>query len=203
MQWKPEMKRHFPYLKPLMLVISKSTAWNQAFSMLISQSCAIMLFHWMRYATGSISNFLKSSCEGAKRPKGGGGWEGGVPPPTVWSFFVFQCGIVCSGAYFRGYFHIFLHIISVFNWVLGTYCHIVIKKKKKKSSLFLEISGNPEISGNVTSLLNANKAGSMGKRTIWNLEPTQSSVRLPIQPTLFAFSATAYGKGTAETALKH
>ena len=61
------------------------------------------------------------------------------------NIFVFQCGIVCSGAYFRGYFHIFLHIISVFNWVLGTYCHIVIKKKKKikkKASLFLEISGN-------------------------------------------------------------
>ena len=78
----------------------------------------------------------------------------GSPPPTVWSFFVFQCGIVCSGAYFRGYFHIFLDIICVFNWVLGTYCHIVIwkKEKKKKASLFLEKSGNPEISGNVASL---------------------------------------------------
>ena len=57
------------------------------------------------------------------------------------------------------YFHIFLHIISVFNWVLGNYCHIVkIKKKvkkykkkskkvkkKKKTSLFLKISGNPEM----------------------------------------------------------
>ena len=105
---------------------------------------------WLRDATESIPNFLKTSCEGAKRPRGGGGV--GVPPPTVWSFFVFQCGIVCSGAYFRWYFHIFLHIISVFNWVLGTYCHIVIKTNKK-TSLFLEISGNPENSGNVASLM--------------------------------------------------
>ena len=90
----------------------------------------------IRDATGSIQIFLKSSCEGAKRPTGGGGCGGGggVPPPTMWSFFVFQCGIVCSGAYFRGDFHIFLHIISVFNWVLGTYCQIV--KKKKKNPLF-------------------------------------------------------------------
>ena len=105
----------------------------------------------IRDATGSIQIFLKSSCEGAKRPTGGGGGgeggvlvEGGVPPPTMWSFFVFQCGIVCSGAYFRGDFHIFLHIISVFNWVVGTYCQI----EKKNKSLFLEISGN------VASLLN-------------------------------------------------
>ena len=61
-----------------------------------------------------------------------------------------QCEIVCSGAYFRGYFHIFLHIISVFNWVLGTYCHIVfflsIKKKKKKKKNF-PLFGNFRKSG--------------------------------------------------------
>ena len=62
----------------------------------------------------------------------------------VWSFFVFQCKIVCSGAYFRGYFHIhvFLHIISVFNWVLGTYCHIVKKKSRNVASLNLSVTGN-------------------------------------------------------------
>ena len=73
----------------------------------------------IRDATGNIPNFLKTSCEGAKRPRGGG--EGGVPPPTVWSFFVFQCGIVCSGAYFRGYFHIFLQTLFlclIEYWVL-------------------------------------------------------------------------------------
>ena len=98
----------------------------------------------IRDATGSIPNFLKTSCEGAKRPRGGGCGRG-----VVWSFFVFQCGIVCSGAYFRGYFHIFLHIISVFNWVLGTYCHILIKKKKKKKLpsfwKFPEIQKFPEM----------------------------------------------------------
>ena len=62
------------------------------------------------------------------------------------SFFVFQCGIVCSGAYFRGYFQIFLHIISVFNWVLGTYCHIVINKNKNKKSF--PLFGNFRKSGN-------------------------------------------------------
>ena len=85
---------------------------------------------------------IKISWKPPARERSDRGGEGGFPPPTVWSFFVFQCGIVCSGAHFRGYFHIFLHIISVFNWVLGTYCHIVKKKKKKKkNSLFLEISG--------------------------------------------------------------
>ena len=77
---------------------------------------------------------IKISWKPPARERSDRGREGGFPPPTVWSFFVFQCGIVCSGAHFRGYFHIFLHIISVFNWVLGTYCHIV--KKKKKIPLF-------------------------------------------------------------------
>ena len=93
-----------------------------------------------RDATGSIPNFLKTSCEGAKRPRGGGCGSGVSPLPRCGAFFVFQCWIVCSGAYFRGYFHIFLHIISVFNWVLGTYCHMVIKKikkKKKKKNYYL------------------------------------------------------------------
>ena len=74
--------------------------------------------------------------------------EGGVPPPTVWSFFVFQCWIVCSGAYFRGYFHIFLHIISVFNWVLGTYCHMVIKKYFFFFFFYYYLFGNFWKSGN-------------------------------------------------------
>ena len=66
------------------------------------------------------SKFPENLLRGSEAPEGGGGGGGGcgrgvTPPSTVWSFFVFQCGIVCSGAYFRGYFHIFLHIISVFN----------------------------------------------------------------------------------------
>ena len=72
------------------------------------------------------SKFPENLLRGSEATEGGRVWG------HVWSFFVLQCGIVCSGAYFRGYFHIFLHNISVFNWVLGTYCHIVIKKKKKK-----------------------------------------------------------------------
>ena len=62
--------------------------------------------------------------------------RGGCPPSHGVELFCFQCWIVCSGAYFRGNFHIFLHIISVFNWVLATYCHMVIKKKKKKKLPF-------------------------------------------------------------------
>ena len=123
------------------------------------------LFH--KDATGSIPNLLKTSCEGAKRPRGGGC----VPPPMVWSFFVFQCWIVCAGAYFRGYFHIFLHIISVFNLVLGTYCHMVIKKKKKYIYIymyffyylfwkFLEIRKFPEMWHLRWSLLNSFFLGS-------------------------------------------
>ena len=73
--------------------------------------------------------FPENLLRGSEATEGGRVWEGGVPPSTVWSFFVSQCWMVCSGAYFRGYFHIFLHIISVFNWVLGTYWHMVIKKK--------------------------------------------------------------------------
>ena len=55
-------------------------------------------------------------CEGAKRPSprersdraggGWGGWEGGVPPPTLGSFFNFRLENVQSGAYLRRKFRL-------------------------------------------------------------------------------------------------
>ena len=63
---------------------------------------------------------LKRKCHYAseRSERGGGGgrvWEGGIPdpPPTVWSFFVFQCEIVWSGAHIIEYFNINLDIIFV------------------------------------------------------------------------------------------
>ena len=76
-----------------------------------------------RDATGSIPNFLKTSCEGAKRPRGGG----------CGSFFVFQCGIACM--FWCILQRVFSHISHIF--------HIYIKKNKTKLPSFWK---NPEIS---------------------------------------------------------
>ena len=80
---------------------------------------------------------------------GGGGGEsvgGGCPPSQgveLFCFSMWNCVFWCILQ--RVFSHISTDIISVFNWVLGTYCHIVIKRKKKKSfPLFGKIrkSGN-------------------------------------------------------------
>ena len=69
------------------------------------------------------------------------------------------CGIMCSDAYFRGYFHILLHIIYKFKLSIGYLLSYCKKQKNKKHTSFspdfsflFRISGNPEISGNVASL---------------------------------------------------
>ena len=80
----------------------------------------VLDFTKFRDATGSIPNFLKTSCEGAKRPRGGGCGMGVSPLPRCGAFLFFNvelCVLVhTSEGIFTYFYTLFLCLIEY--WVL-------------------------------------------------------------------------------------